>query len=760
MEEANKVPELANCTFSLFKKSTDDTPNYLNALGFSGKELSDLGLMHECLGAGFNYHLITYQFINGSFIKNNIQTNSFIFFQQHTFYTGLCLPKGCTSILQFLFNKTVDQKLYDFLLNYTDIINVRIYTIRSANDKNNALKKDPTITYDIDGKYNETKTKNEYYKYVMFNIFFYIIISIIFLQIVISIILYIFYKPILNSRKLKEEKIEEKEEESSEIEEENSSKKLFGKIKLKKEKEKNCCEKYFEKIKYFSIFDIIKFFSQNKNIYFDNINLDTITYLRIITMLLMIFINNFEVLIKIPAPYFFYEIFYKRSSTFILKFSSFSVDIWLSLDGFETMYKLISYYKKYELNKKDKGITFKYLFKFYLGSIYKYISFFILFILANYFTKYFIYFFTREALFEYYSNHIYNNRLDNEKLFIYLIPGYSLYYFYYNKCSIYGISYISKYSEIFINEVYAYSLFLLIFYLSYLFKNQIFDYLILLMNFVLYISNFWIIEFKPKERVYYSYKLVFDNFITTRYPHMVFILFFLGAMSGLTCFYDKDISSSNSICNESEKIPFKFCFHFVKFYDYLLEKGRKIWIIILIGIQILISFSFYFLVKNNNDSIYIPFENLQKLVLSYESGLFVFIFCNITILITLIRKENEEKEKNFSSFYILIDRTSFSFFQTINLFIYTCYCFFNFQIELSIQNLFFVTFALFFLVLAGNLMFTLAFVLPFKIINKKILKNYIIEKINIDEMERMSENSTILQKSFNSEINNSNIKEL
>ena len=119
--------------------------------------------------------------------------------------------------------------------------------------------------------------------------------------------------------------------------------------------------------------------------------------------------------------------------------------------------------------------------------------------------------------------------------------------------------------------------------------------------------------------------------------------------------------------------------------------------------------------------------------MSYESGLFIFLFCNIIILITLIRKENEEKEKNFSSFYILIDRTSFSFFQTINLFIYTCYCFFNFQIELSIQNLFFVTFALFFLVLTGNLMFTLAFVLPFKIINKKILKNYIIEKINIDE---------------------------
>ena len=30
-------------------------------------------------------------------------------------------------------------------------------------------------------------------------------------------------------------------------------------------------------------------------------------------------------------------------------------------------------------------------------------------------------------------------------------------------------------------------------------------------------------------------KLVFDNFATTRYPHIVFNFFFLGAMSGLFC---------------------------------------------------------------------------------------------------------------------------------------------------------------------------------------------------------------------------------
>ena len=752
--------ELVKCALSILNEKTKNTSNYLITLGYSGKDFSDLGLEHECLRNNFNYYLITYEFINGSVIRNKIQTNSFKFFQQLTFYTGLCLPKKCSSSLQFLFNRTVDSALYKFLLENMNIRNMRVYTIEN---KNNTFKKDPTITYNYNGTYSEEKTKNEYYKFIIFKYFFNITLLILLLQFVISIILYIFCKPILNAMKLRKQKIKEKEEESSEILEENSTGQLFREIKFNREKENACSEKIFEIIKYFSLLDNIKFLSKNKNDYFDSINLDTIAYLRIITMILMIFINNFEVLIKIPAQYFFYEPFYTRYYTFILKFSSFSVDIWLSLDGFETIYKLINYYKKYELSKKGKGKTFIYLLKFYLSSIYKYISFFILFILVNYLTKYFIYSFARGALFEYYSNHIYNNRLVNEKMFEYLIPGYSLYYFYKNKCSIHGISYISKFSLIFINEVYAYTLFLIIFYLSYLFKRQIFDYLILIINFVIYVANFWLIEFKESENengnVYYSYKLVFDNFATTRYPHIVFNFFFLGAMSGLICFYDSDISSSNSICNGDEKIPFKFCFDLVKFYDYLIEKGRKIWIILLILLQILISYSFYFLVKNNNNSIDIPFENIQKFVLSYESGLFVFLFCNIMILVTLIRKENEGKEKYFSSLTILIDRISFSFFQTINLFMYTFYCFFNFQVELSIQNLFFVTFSLFILVLASNLMLTLAIVLPLKIINKKILKNILKEKINEEKSRKISEDSSILQKSIISDINNSIIKE-
>jgi len=764
ISQAKKFDEFYDCILSILNESTDDTPNYLNVVALSGKDLSDFGLEDECLRSNFSYYLVTYEFMRGSIVRKKLQNNSFMFFQQNTFYTGICLPRVCHSILTFLFNQTVDPALYSFIRKNLDIRNARVYSVRNVDEENNNDDNDDEaiITYDKDGRYNEKKTQNEKYKRLSFNIIINLILLILSFQFIIGILIHICYNPIANVQKLREEKIEESNDDDSEDnDEESSSHQLFREIKLKEDekKNKNCCQKSCDFIfKYFSMFDNIKFLSQKKNIFFDGFNLEIITYLRIITMILMTFINNFEVLIKIPSRYFFYESFYTQYSTVYLKFASFSVDAWLCLDGFETMYKLISYYKKYNLNKEEKKNSFFYLLKFYLYSTYKFASFLIFFIIVNYTTKYFIYSLSNGALFDYYANHIYNDRLDDEKLFKFLIPGYSLYYFYSNKCSILENIFISKYSLIFINEFYAYTLLMIIFYLSILFKTQILDYIIVVLNFGAYFANYWIIEFKSNEEVYYSYQLVFDNFITTRYPHIVFNFFFLGAMSALICFYDQDISSSNSICNEDKVIPFKFCYHMIKFFDYLIEKGRKFWVFLLLLLQILISLSFYFLVKINDNKIFIPFNDLQKFVLSYESGLFVFLFCIIIILTIFIRRENEGKEKNYSSILIIIDRTSFSFYHTINLIMYTFYCFFDFHFKLNIQNLFIVAFAFFFIVFFANLLFTLAFVFPFKILNRKVIEHFLIEKTRL-RSESISQASIILEKSTVRDTIDSNIKE-
>ena len=727
--QAHMGVEALKCAWSIVNESINDHPNYLNILGFSGKDLSDLGLEEECLGYNFSYFLFVYEFLNGSFVSHKSQRNSFIFFQQNTFFTGLCLPEVCKNICNFLFNETIDPALYSFMRNNMSIRNARIYEVGNS-DK--TIKKNPNPSYDYDGKYNQTKTDKEIIKYRIFYIFIWITSTILIIQFCVGIVYHFFYHPIKKSRQLKKE--EEIDNDNKSDESDESSPDLFKEFKIKKENKRTCCENPICEFlfNYLSMFDNLKILLQKKNRFYNTTNFEIVTYVRIIAMILITFINNFEVLIKIPSKYFFYEKYYLEYSTVYLKYASFSVDIWICLDGFEMMYKLINFYKKYAHNNISN------LLKFYFYSFYKFISFFILFFVVNYFNKFFIYLLTDGALFEYYSNHIYNDINDESKLIKFLIPGYSLYYFYYHKSSIFDNIYISKFSLILINEFYAYTLLLLIFIFSYLIKSQIFDYIILILNFISYIINYLIFEFKTGENTYYSYKLVLDNFFTTRYPHVVFNFFFLGAMSALTCFYYKDSFLSDSICTDNHYIPFKFCYKSIIFFDFLMQKGRKFWVIFFILIQVLISYSFYILVGLNDNSIFIPFNTLQKIVASYESGLFAFLFCIILILLIFIRSENVGKEKNDSSIIYLIERTNFSFFQTTNLLMYTFYCFFYFQVKLNIQNLFIVTFGLFFIICFGNLLFTLAFVFPFKMLNRKIIERFMKDKKKSGTFERPS----------------------
>jgi hypothetical protein len=431
-----------------------------------------------------------------------------------------------------------------------------------------------------------------------------------------------------------------------------------------------------------------------------------------------------------------------------LKFASFGVDMWICLDGFEAMYKLISYYKKYVLNKAKQTMAFMDLLYFYLYSVYKLISFYLFFLLVNYLNKYFIFYTSDKALFEYYSNHIYNDKVDNHQIFFYLIPGYSFYNVYNNKCSIFKDIVISKFSLLFINEFQIYTIFLFIFYISNLLKSKIFDYAVLLFNFIIYFLNYWICQLEDGDRrkTYYSYKLVLDNFLTVRYPHIIFNYFFLGSMTGLTCFYYKDSFSNNSNLSDNENSPFRFCFYSIKIFDSLIQTGRYFWIILILILQIIICFSFNFLAKLNNNQIYIPFNMEQKIVLCYETGIFILLFCFIIVFLFLIKNENDNKTKNYYSLLVLIERTSFSFLNTINLVMYSYYCYFHFQLKLNYQNLWIITFGLFFLVCFENLVLTLAFVFLFKMVNKKIIK-YLISPSKKGMKDIINNQSELLEKS-------------
>ena len=548
-EHTNIIPsrmaeEVWKCFGSLTDEKTGDFTNYLGLIAFSGKGVSDLGLEEECLKNNYVYYLLTYVFKNASYVTFSDQTNAFLFFQQNTFYTGLCLTKECNKILNFIFNETVDRRFYAYLQNELNIQTAKIYDIGRVDNSSRPLS--PYATYDEDGKYNPEKTRHEEKKYKGYNILQKVVITILSIQFLISLIIHIFYKPYVKSKELKNE-IDDNSFDQGE-DEEDSSNQIFNidnESKDKEEKKKlgEIAQFIYD---YLSVFNNIKILLKKKNEYYNSNNLEIISFLRILCMILITFINNFEVLIKIPSKDFFFENFYRQSTFSILKFTSFGVDMWICLDGFETMYKLINYYKKYVFKNNKTSMSFTSLLQFYCCSIYKLISFSIFFMMVNYFNKYYIYQKSDRTLFEYYSNHIYNDKIDSKDLFLFLIPGYSFYYSYYLKISIYEETIISKFSLLIINEFQIYAIFLIIFYISILLKSKIFDYLILILNIIIYSLNYWICQFKNNEYTYYSYKLVLDNYLTTRYPHIIFIYFFFGAMAGLTCFYFKDTFSNNS----------------------------------------------------------------------------------------------------------------------------------------------------------------------------------------------------------------------
>ena len=113
LEDEKMYEEFLDCLFSFYKKAVF-LQQYIQVLGYSGKTLSDLGLEEECLRNNFTYYLLTYNFTNGSYLPFKEQRNAALFFQQKYFYTGLCLSMECDNFANFLFNKTRNDKLYNY----------------------------------------------------------------------------------------------------------------------------------------------------------------------------------------------------------------------------------------------------------------------------------------------------------------------------------------------------------------------------------------------------------------------------------------------------------------------------------------------------------------------------------------------------------------------------------------------------------------------------------------------------------------------
>ena len=731
----NSKPLFDKCFDRLFEIN-NGLHNFIYSLSYSGKNFSDLGNEYSCIQQGFSYFLISYDYNYENNLDNYI-SNFFEFLEKHNFYTGLCLPENCEDILNVL------------LSNYAknDISNIKIKKIinDSKDCEDDICEYYPYYSLDKNGKPDNNKISKEKKKYKAFLALS--ILSMIFLGFEILISGLIFFLPsVFNKGKILDSKLIEgyEDEDEEATEEEVVEKVLYNNPSFSRIKNESLYEITIKIIyKYFSFSTNILALTLRKSIFYNNRNLEIIYKIKIFILILITFSTNFDVYIQFPSRNFFDELFYKEIYFFFLKFSSFGLDMFICLEGFEALFKFMSYYKKHFFDTGNKKMSCKGLIKFLLFSFYKIVSYIIIFFFVIYLSRYYIYSHYGGKLYSYYADNI-----NNENILEIFNPKYSfLSYFFENKENGDEFLFKSKISLLFINEFCFFFIIIIIFFIGIRLKSKLYDSLIFFILLISYSLSYLCDRIDTEKQYNYNYNKIIQNVSLVKYPHKIFNHYLIGAYAGIICFYLRDFSTNNNpMMNDLENCPFKFLINIIDCFDYLNQKGRFYVKLISVVIQIFICFFYTIIINVKNKGkekkdyiINLELNTSNKFLFYYESGVFIFCFCIIVILI--FTKYLDKKNSDNHSILNLLYQISFSFVNSIYILIYAFYCYYETQFKLSYQNLWLSTFGFFFLLCIENLIMTMIFVMPFKMLFKNLLEKYLVIGNNNEDFRYKSYNT-------------------
>ena len=673
------VKELNTC-FNNLVNIYDYGIMYLN----SGKGNSEPGLEIACEQQNYSYYFITYLYSSLSFKNLDDDSEIYQFINQTSFYTGFCVHKNCTAFVELFLNKKENKQFFDYLEREFSIIKFEYFNKEKKN------------------KYNFEEND----KYLIFIIM--IILFILFIQIIFYII-YCF----TNIEYKKEKNISYLNDYDEEL-----SNNIFTHNTPLINKDKGKDSYFYLMISNFNFFNYFQILIKKENKIYNDTNLEFIAFLRVIVMILLTIIQNFLVLIHIPSKDFFNKEFYEDFLFVIIKFSSFSLDFYISIEGFLMIFKLLSYIKKNVYNKNKNNVSFGIFFSFIFYSFYKIFPFIILSLMLYYYQINFIYYFSSSFLVNHYLTNVFNENFSNKMTELFL-PGITLYAPYNNY---FQESFYSYYTYIFLylNEFFVFIFSLFIIFLSLKLKNKkydIFVFIIIIINIILTILIS--LNYDDNNELY-NFNKIINAIYNIKYPHLMLNNYFIGIFTGVICFSFKDFTSNKSIIqSENQYIPFEFLFNIFRCFGLVSDVIKKIFIFIFIIIIVIISSSFKILIFVKGNFI-IEFSSFEKFIYYYEKPLIV-IFFNLIIIFVYSIDYDMSKRNNFFNFFIFFSRIDFSFIFTGSQFIYTLYCIYNFQLKLSFQNLISISLGLFMIILFFNILLTISIVLPFKQLFKKII---------------------------------------
>ena len=531
-------------------------------------------------------------------------------------------------------------------------------------------------------------------------------------------------------------------------------------------------------LKWLDLFDNIKVLSTNSNKYYNSKNIKSLYIIRFFLMLMFIIHQMMYTQIYLPTKNFYNVEFYSHNAFILVKFCINASIFWITLDAVFFGYKLMSYLKKEIKLSRNFEISYLTFLKFLLLILPKFFLFLFAFILLHLYSNRLT--FELCKINNVFSNYLYYNdtiqqmsyslRNNNNPsdFFKHFIPFRLNYIDFIENITIVRndkpkpnedfITDVSRYeipspfltnTDLFVNicfnEFYLIILILIITYISYKIKNQIFDYAVLIINAILYILPA-ITSLNPYkgniEDKHYTLIYVLGQNYSEKYTHYFINFFYFGFLLGVMKFYLEhnryNMKKKKNIFTQIY-LPFQFCQKLITFVKGINICIKRTILLCCLFFLLLISSSFNLAEGNkfsyDKDMDFVNLKGIVKFLFFYEknlSGIFFFLFLLIYICIPKHSKLMQIAE---STTFIIMERISFSFLISFSYLIYAQFCVFIISIQMSYSNLFFNAVGMFFIAFIFSLLNTALLELPIR----QLIKHYMnrnIEKKFLDYLEK------------------------
>lgn len=660
-----------------------------SVISYSGLSIIDIGKEHECKAKDMAFFFITF---NMDYNKDSFLSEYFAFLEDSQFFKGICLWKECFDYIMMLLDMKNNPQFKE-TLEQDGITHISIFN------------------YDFnDNIVNKTQTYKTNYKmttlmYIIWSLLIYIVFRFI-ITIMINLI-----------PESKKEHIEEDNDIA--LSDMGFSTQNKSTILLLTKTPINSSNKsvLFAICKYCSLkksFDIIL---KKQSKYYNPRDILPLNGLRFFAMLLITISQNSWAISKLPHKELSSLSLYNNSLWFalikcgILSFESLKV-----LNGIHFGFKFMCYTKVYS---KDGRLSFCQIVRFYLKIIPTVIMFTVSLVLFHCFIMEIGLTISPNITDEYYMHKSLMGKDCIKNPLNAFIPFYYQYHFVHTNPSQETGCYKNIYFAM--SEFYCFTFICILLYFLLKIRSKILDIIIFISSFILF-SLCYVNHQGNFLNSDYTLSKVYGSINSFLYPHIFFILYFLGFNIGVMIYYFKDIA--NVFGEDDSYQLFRYNYIIMKKYIQLNVSVKLIIFFLSLAALNLIAFDYNIIdaIYGVSDSILIQTNKVIEIIFIYEGLIFGLAFSILVIILFLDSNDLTVTIKLVlgTKLFNVIERIHTAFVLMDNFYVSVFHAIYSNNIYMNFKNTIFISFPLFIINLFFSIIMVVLFELPFKIIYKAI----------------------------------------